>query len=262
MPDSEVYKSDQLSDQSSGLVLTDLGPEEKFAGNVLKSLKEKISEARAELQEIEKKIETEAEEAENRREEIIQEARQQAEEIKNEAEQEAQELIGSREEEVDQARQEGYDDGYEEGWEQAREDTAEMLEQAENMLDEARRERQAFISDHKHQLIKLASTFAEQIVRKAVDLDEEVALRAVRQALEQVQDVKEITVVLNPEDYERVSGIIEDYREDHPSLEEITLAAEDHMDKGGCRIKTDYGDLDGSIRGQVEHLADQLLEDM
>ncbi len=261
LPD-KVYKSNQLSDDSGDVVLTDLGPEEKFAGNVLKSLKEKISEARKELQELEQEIETQTQVANDKKEEIIQEARQQAEQIKQDAEAEARELLNSREEQVEEAREEGYDDGYEDGWEKAREDTAEMLEHSENMLDEARRERQAFISEHEAKLVELASAFAEKVIRAQVEIDDETAVRAVREALEQVQDVKKITVVLNPEDYERVNEIIDDYEEAHPSLQEITLAAEEHMDKGGCRIRTDYGDLDGSIRGQVEHYANQILREL
>lgn len=261
MPD-KVYKSNQIKEDTTRLVLTDLGPEEKFAGNVLKSLKQKISEARSELQEIQTKIEQKRGQAKEDAEEIVENARQQAEEIKQQAEEEAREIINNREAEVEDARDEGYDDGYEEGWEKARQETAEMLEHSEDILNEARRERHAFIEKHEEELINLAASFAEKVLRSSIELDSDAASRVIEAMLEEIRDVKEITLVLNPEDCRRIREIIDDYVEEHPSLEEITVSPNENMDRGGCRIKTQFGDFDGSIRGQLDHLADQLVKSL
>jgi len=261
LPD-KVFKSNQIKADETRLVLTNLGPEEKFAGNVLKSLKQKISEARTELQKIQTKIEQKRGQAKTEAEEIIKKARQEAEQIVEQAEEEAREIINSQEAEVDQAREEGYDDGYEEGWEKARQETATMLEHSEDILNEARRERQAFIEKHEEALISLAASFAEKVVRHSIELDEDVASRTIRAMLEEVRDVKEITLILNPEDCRRIREIIDDYVEEHPSIEEITISPNENMDRGGCRIKTEFGDFDGSIRGQLDHLVEQLVKSL
>ena len=258
LPD-KVYKSDEVRDDQTRMTVTNLGSEEKFAGKVLKSLKEKIDEARSEVQKLNQKIEEKTGEAKEKAEEIKEEARAEAEKIKQEAEEEAREIIEARESEVDKARQEGYEDGYEDGQEQAREDTAEMIARGEEILDEARRERESYLLDHRNELVRLATRMAEKIVRKTVEVDEEVAERVVKEALEEISEAKEISLVLHPDDYKLVRDVVEAEKEDHPSLTEITLVEDSRLEPGGCLIRTDFGDLDASVQGQLAHLSDQLL---
>ncbi|MFP4687376.1 MAG: FliH/SctL family protein [bacterium] len=258
MPD-KIYKPNQVHDDQTRMTITRLGPEEKFAGKVLLSLKEKISEARGIIKKLEQEIEEKKEQAEQESKGIIANAESEAEDIKEEARQEAEKIIGTREEEIEKARNEGYDDGYSEGWEKSREETAELIAQGEKILDEARRERQAYISDHENELIKLAGRLATKIIRDQVEIDEQLAVRTVSKALEQVSDVKEITLVLNPDDYKAIEEVIETQKEKHPSIQEISIVEEPHMEKGSCRIRTDYGDIDATLSGQLEYLTEQLI---
>ncbi len=259
MPD-KVYKPDQVRDEKAKMTVTRLGPEEKFAGKVLLSLKDKISQAREKIQELEKEIDEKKSTAKHQGEEIVQAAKNKAEEIKEEAHREAEEVVNSREEEVDKARKEGYEDGYSEGWENAREEAADLIAHGEKILDEARRERHAYISEHENELIALARQLAMKIIREQVEIDEELAVRTVRAALDQVKEVKEITLMLNPTDYEAIEKVIEEQKEKHPSLREISIAEEPHMEKGSCRISTNYGNIDATLSGQLDHLTDQLIE--
>lgn len=259
MPDN-VYKSDRVDDEGSGVTITDLGPEEEFASNVLKSLKDKISDARERLKEIERKIEEKREEAEKTREEILEEARDEAEEIREQAREEADQLVRETENEVEDARDEGYDDGYEDGVADAEDDMAGYLDQAAEVLEEAKRRREAFLEENTRSLVDLAGELAEHIVREEVNVNEEVAERIVSAAIEEVSDVQEITVVMSPDDAERIRDIKDEIRAQHPNLEEITVTPDEKMQRGGCRIRTDFGDIQGTLRGQVEHLTEQLVE--
>ncbi len=279
MPD-KLYKSSQIKDYSGGMIITNLGPEEKIAGNVLKSIKQQIKESREELREVKEEITRRKQEAGSCKQEIIQEAEteaenilqaaekqkktteEQAEQIKSEAQDKADELLAEREQLVDKARQEGYDEGYEDGWEKARRETAELLEHSKSIVEEARREKHAVVAAHKQELIELAGIMAEKIVRTKISLDSQVGVRVIEAALQEISDVKQITLLLNPADYEIVTEIVDDFRDSHPSLEEITLSPDSNMDRGGCRIKADYGDIDGTIRGQLEHYTDQLRDQL
>lgn len=259
MPDN-VYKSDNIDDEGSGVTITDLGPEEEFAGNVLTSLKDKISDARDRLNEIEQEIEEKREEAEETREEILEEAREEAEEIREEARQEADQLIQEKQNEVEQARDEGYDEGYEDGIADAEDEMAGYLDQAAQVLEEAKRRREAFLAENTRALLDVAGELAEHIVREVVGVNEDVAERIVTAAIEEVSDVQEITVVMSPDDAERIRDIKDEIKAEHPNLQEITVTADEKMQRGGCRIRTDFGDIQGTLRGQVEHLTEQLIE--
>lgn len=263
MPDN-VYKSDEVSDDDSKMVITKLGPEEKFAKNVLKSLKEKISEARERLNELEQEIEQKRNQAETEKNQILEETRQKAESeaqsIKEKAQQEAQELVEEKEAEVQQARDEGYEEGFQEGKDEAHQETISIIENAHSILDEAKRERDAFVESNIDEFIRLATKLAKQVVHDYVEMDNSVVRRVLRSALDEIEDALSITIVMHPDDLTAVKDVVSEYEEENPSLEEIKLTDDSKMKRGGCRIRTNYGDIEAELDTQLEHLSQSLLE--
>lgn len=259
LPDN-IYKSGEIKDDGSGITIQSLGPEEEFAQNVLKSLKEKISDARETVQELEAEIEQKQQEAEQRREEILEEAREEADQIRRDAEDEAQELIETKEQKITDARDEGYEDGYDAGEEEARADMADLVEQAQQILSEAKRERDAFIDRKTETLVELAGVLAHEVVREYVEVNPEVIERIVEDALNEISEIRDVTLVLNPEDAEIIRDVKDQFREDHPNLQEITITNDPKMDRGGCRVRTSFGDIQGSVRDQIDHLSRTLVE--
>lgn len=261
MGERQVYKGSEVQDEGARLVLTQLGPEEEFAGNVLKSLKEKISEARQDLQDLEAEIQQKEEEARTAKDEILSEAEDEAEEIRNQAQQEADELIQSKQQEVESAREEGFQEGYEDGHQEARKETAELIEHAESILEEARRERHAYVENHEDSIIQLAVTLAERVLTESVEIDEDLVRQVVRDAVDDLREVREITLVLHPEDLKIIRDIVDELHGDHPSLESIDLSENDRLQRGGCRIRTDFGDIDATLSGILSHY-ESILSDL
>jgi flagellar assembly protein FliH len=259
LPD-KIFKSDDIQDEGTGITIKDLGPEEEFAKNILKSLKDKISDARNELEELEQEIKSKENEAEERREEILEEARNEAEEIRQEAESEAQEIIENKENEVESAREEGYDDGYDDGRQDAREDMADLLDQAEEVLLEAKHQREAYLNENLKTLVELAGLMAERIVRDRVDVEDTTIKRVLQSALSEVSDAEDVTVVLSPDDAEVIRDVKSEYVEDHPNLEQMSISEDSKMKRGGCRIETRFGNIQGTVKGQIEHLSETLIE--
>lgn len=259
MPDN-VYKSGDITDEGSGITIQSLGPEEEFAENVLKSLKEKIADARETVQELEQEIEQKKQEAEQQREEILEEARNEADQIRQEAEDEAQELIDSKDEELKEAREEGYDDGYEDGEHDAREDMADLIDQAQQILGEAKRERDAFLDQKTETLVDLAGAIAHEVVGEHIEVNPDTIKQVVEDALNEISEIRDVTVVLNPEDAEIIRSVKDQFRQDHPNLEEITITNDPKMERGGCRVRTSFGDIQGSVRDRIDHLSRTLVE--
>ena len=259
MPD-QVYKNDQLLDEDTSLTIQKMGPEEKFAGSVLKTLKEKIGDARKELETVQADVEEKKEEAEAAKEQILEDAQERADQIIEEAKIEADEIISNKQEEVKQAREEGYDDGYRDGKTQAQEDTVELIEQGETILQEARRKRNALVSGLNQDFVSLLEQLAGRVVREYLELDEEVVLRTVRDAVDQVRDQQQVTIVLHPQELEIVQPAVDEFVESHPSLERVTLVEDDRLEQGGCRIRTDYGDIEATVHGQIQHRSRALLD--
>lgn len=260
MPDNKIFKSENVDDDGTGMTVQNLGPEEEFANDILKSLKDKISEARNRLSQIEDDIEKKKQQAETKRDEILEEARQEAEQIRQEAENEAEQIIQEKQNEVDDARNEGYEDGYQDGMDDARSDMADYLEQVRDVLSEAKNKREAHIEDNDSVLVKLAGKISQQIIRDYVEYDEETIKRVVSSAIEEVSDVEQITIVVSPDDANILEDVKNEFLDEHPSLKHVAVADDPNMERGGCRIKTKFGDIQGTVEGQVEHLTETLLE--
>lgn len=258
MPD-RVYKNDELRDDDTSLTVHKLGPEEKFAGTVLKSLKEKIEDARDELKSVEQEAEETLEQAESEKQQILEQARERADEIVEEAELEAETIISEKEEKVAEAREEGYKAGYNDGTRQAQEDTIEMIEQGETILQEARRKRNSLIGELDEEFVSLLSQLAGRVVREYVEADPDTVLRTVKQAVEEVRDQQQVTVVLHPKDLVPVQTAVDSFLDQHPSLSHVNLVEDDRLERGGCRIRTDYGDIEATLQAQVDHLSRSLL---
>ncbi len=93
-----------------------------------------------------------------------------------------------------------------------------------------------------------------------MDVDSDIAERVIRSAIGEIEDVRTITVILSPDDAQALRTAKDELRQEHPHLNKITVKADDKMERGGCKIRTDFGDVQGTIEGQVEHLTEKLID--
>jgi flagellar assembly protein FliH len=106
------------------------------------------------------------------------------------------------------------------------------------------------------EVVKLALEVAKKIVCREVQADPEIIQALVRIALGHVATKSPVTLHLNPADYnfmlERNGGAARCNSGDR----EMVLVADRSVDRGGCLIETDCGDIDARIEEkfrEVEH---------
>jgi flagellar biosynthesis/type III secretory pathway protein FliH len=78
-----------------------------------------------------------------------------------------------------------------------------------------------------------------------------------RVALERVSDAARVTVRLNPADHQSVTAALADA----PTSEQVTLAADARVPRGGCKVESEYGDIDAGVDAQIQEIARALLGD-
>lgn len=155
----------------------------------------------------------------------------------------------------EQARVEGRGAGYEEG--------AAEVSTAVAALGEAVRGVESLRADVVQTIegdaIELALELAGKILGGALKARPELVLEVVQGALLRVSDRRKITILVNPADLETVKSAIGELTAQGSGVELCDLQADERVGVGGAIVRTDEGEVDASVRTQLER-AGEVLE--
>jgi flagellar assembly protein FliH len=151
---------------------------------------------------------------------------------------------------------------YENGFSQGEKAGMEIAEQkieavmrryAESILEVAKL-RSSLYAQVEREVVKLAVEVAKKITHREIQADPDIIQTLVRVALGHVAEKSAVTVHLSPVDY---SYLLEQRSELSQSEgRDISLLADKSIERGGCLIQTECGDIDARIEEkfrEVEH---------
>lgn len=197
-------------------------------------------------------------------EQILEEARRRAAQITSEAQQQARQMLeqtAAQTEAVarqteEQARKQGYEAGYQEGRQEGLESAvrefADRIAQAKDMYVQIVRERRKVLADVEPQLVRLSVKVAERILGEELKLDPEAILGIVREALSGIKDREEITIRVHPDDVAVVTEHRTVFEKMVEGLKKFEVASDPTLDKGGCVIETNLGNVDARLATQLD----------
>lgn len=195
-----------------------------------------------------------------------------AEELVAAARQEAAALVAAAEEQAVAIRREAYEEGYQQGFaegqargeeaglEQAAGAIAEAASRAENMLALARQQAVEALQAAERQLVDLALAVAGKVLAREVTENPMVVLPIVQAALAKVQDQEQITVRVNPANYDFVLAARPELQAALAGDVALTVAADSSLKEGDCVVETPFGTVDARIDTQLELVTAALRE--
>ncbi|HVY97624.1 MAG TPA: FliH/SctL family protein [Solirubrobacterales bacterium] len=107
---------------------------------------------------------------------------------------------------------------------------------------------------------ELALQVAEKVLGAALEVRPELVLEVTRGALRRLSEPVAATLLVNPEDAERVREALAALSAEHGA--ELTVREERRVDRGGCLIRTDVGEVDARIGAQLERAAEIVREEL
>jgi flagellar assembly protein FliH len=116
--------------------------------------------------------------------------------------------------------------------------------------------RRTLYSQAEHQVVKLALEVARKIVHREVQVDREIVQTLIRIALSHVIVKSAVTIHVNPADYSYVVEQHSGSMRSGAGEREMVLVADRSVERGGCLIETECGDVDARIEEEfleVEH---------
>ena len=159
-----------------------------------------------------------------------------------------------------EAYRKGLEQGQTQGQKMAVKKVEPLIETLGKAVDELRKVRQLIVEKHQDQLIEILFLIVEGIIHRQISLSPDIVLDTVRQACTHIAESEEIRIRLHPSDFEYIRDIERIISKDLTGKRALHFVEDSTLDRGGVIIDTEFGEIDASIRSQIEHMKEVLLE--
>jgi flagellar assembly protein FliH len=132
-----------------------------------------------------------------------------------------------------------------------------MKRHAESML-EIGRIKSVLYSQVEREVAKLAIEVAKKIVHREIQVDRDIIQTLVHVALTHVSEKSPVTIHINPVDYNYISERQTEIS--HAEGRNITLVADKSIERGGCLIETECGDIDARLEEKFREVEQAFFE--
>ncbi|MBN8217159.1 MAG: flagellar assembly protein FliH [Spirochaetes bacterium] len=189
---------------------------------------------------------------------ILEQAKREAEELVQKAKREAEGVVRAAEERKAVLDKEAYDAGFAQGLEKAfdegKVELGRMLQRLEKILAETINKRNDIIESSEKQLVNIAILIARKVVKAITESDQAVILRNVSEALRKIKGRAQVTIRVNISDMELTTRHKDDFYRMLNNIENVNVLEDPNVEKGGCIIETDFGDVDARISAQLDEI--------
>ena len=189
-------------------------------------------------------------------------AEQESQKIISAAHQEAAALIQQARDEQETLRAQATSDGKRVGYEQGKADGQKAVESVIGRLriivGKVLDQRRAIVSRVESQIVDMILLIANKVIKTVTAETRGVVVENVRQALELLASEQHITIRVNPADLKLSEAELQKLTIEMEKDRNIAFHADGTIEKGGCLIETELGDIDARIASQLSELEQQL----
>jgi flagellar assembly protein FliH len=271
--EEEVEELEALApeEEYEGPTVDDIRKEaEEFRADWEKEKEEMIARAKAEAEKIVKDAEQvafgEVKNKNNQAKKIRQEAEDEARKVVDEAEKTAQEMQATAESRVAQLEKEAYEKGFaqgrEKGYASGQEEIDRLIQRLHVIIDKAIEKRNEIIDDSENQLIDMVLLIARKVIKVISENQRNVVINNVIQSLRKLKSRGDVVVRVNLEDLQLATEHAREFVEKIENVKTVTIMEDSTVDRGGCVIETDFGQIDARISSQLHEIEEKILDMM
>lgn len=202
--------------------------------------------------------------AKNEDQKIRLEANEQSASIINSANEKHDKMIQEAEVKTATTNKDAYDVGFKEGIEkgfvEGKEEVERLIEKVHQVLSAAIEKRNQIIEESETQLINLVLLISQKVIKVISENQKNVVVNNVIQALRKLKTRGEVIVRVNLEDVKLTTDHIKDFMRMVDNVRSITVLEDSTVDRGGCIIETDFGEVDARISSQLNEITDKIIE--
>jgi flagellar assembly protein FliH len=268
-PPEEVSPAEEERGEYTGPTVEDLRREaEQFKKDWEAEKERMFAEAQAEAERIRKEAEKvafdEVKRKNNQAQKIRQDAEDQAQVILAEAKAKATMLENEIKARVTQTEREAYEKGFAEGhgkgYDEGKAEVARLVDSLHTIITKAIEKRNEIIEEAETQIINLVLLIVKKVIKVISENQKNVVINNVVQALRKLKSRGDVVIRVNLADLELTSEHVKDFMKMVENVKSITVLEDSSVDRGGCIIETDFGQIDARISSQLHEIEERILE--
>ena len=224
-------------------------------------------------------IEEEIKKAEAHKQELIDAGHKQAEALVDEArakiEAENKEIAQKREEEqktfetniaqeAEKIKAEAYKTGYEDGYKQGYVVITNELENKVKAVNDFVKcqfdLKSNIIKSSELDIINLVLAISKKVCTKSLELNPELLKLLTQNAIKELKDKENITIIVNPKLMEVINSVSERLKEEIPQLKNIKILEDNGISADGTIVESLLSRVDSRVKSQINEIADKLFE--
>ena len=192
--------------------------------------------------------------AENKSNIIVQTANTEAQRIIEEARKRAQQ-------EYEAIKQQGYSEGFakgeQDGLAKFKNDACEALKSLEVLASSSFDMKKNIIDSASIDIVELVSAIADKVCH--ISFDSKVLYKITLDAIKQLKDKENITIIVNPLLVDKISAISDDFKQEIPKLQTVKIIEDNSVSPDGVIVETLSTRLDSRVSTQISEIAEKML---
>lgn len=192
--------------------------------------------------------------AENKAQLVTQTANNEAERIIEEARKKAQQEYESIK---NKAYEEGFKKGEQDGLAKFQNDSLEALKSLDTLASSSFEMKKNIIDSASRDIVDLVSMIADKVCHEK--FDDEILYNITLDAIKQLNDKENITIIVHPKLVENINNLIENFRAEIPKLNTLKIIEDTSLSPDGVIVETLNSRLDSRISSQISEIARKML---
>lgn len=161
----------------------------------------------------------------------------------------------NQQQEVNEAFQRGRQEGTT-AVESKLDSTLQALTQA---LEEVNRLRETVARNSSKDMLRMVMAISEQVIRRSLDVKPEIVLSVIENALQSSVQADAYRIRVSSQDFELVNQQKPLFLASISGMKNISISSDGSITPGGCRVESDFGDVDATIETQLEEIRKLLV---
>ena len=156
-----------------------------------------------------------------------------------------------------QAYDEGFKKGEEDGFAKFQNDAIEALKSLDTLATSSFDMKKNIIDSATRDIIDLVVAIAEKVCHQS--FDDKILHKITLDAIKQLNDKENITIIVNPQLVENVNKMVPSFREEIPNLQSLKILEDNSLSPDGVIVETPDIRLDSRISVQIAEIAQKML---
>lgn len=192
--------------------------------------------------------------AQNQSQVVIQTANTEAERIIQDARNRAQQEYDSIK---NQAYEEGFKKGEQDGLYKFQNDAHDGLQSLDTLASSSFDMKKNIIDSASQDIVDLVVAIADKVCHQK--FDNKVLYQITLDAIKQLNDKENITIIVNPELVENINKLAPNFRSEFPTLKSLRVVEDNSLSSDGVIVETPDIRLDSRISSQIAEIAQKML---